>query len=180
MVEDKQLVWKLRLADTDALRKIYIKYKNTMFTTAYSILNDSSAAEDVLHDVFVSFARIAPKFHLYGSLRNYLVTCTVNRCRDMLRSKMYRAKEVLSAKSQDTDENNPQTETIKKEYADILTDALADVPLPQREVITMHLHNGLKFREIADIQKVSVSTVQGRYRYGMEKLRTALNGQIEQ
>ena len=61
MFEDKQLVWKLRLGDKDALRTIYTKYKDTMYTTAYSILNDSAAAEDALQDVFVNFARTASK-----------------------------------------------------------------------------------------------------------------------
>ena len=180
MFEDKQLVWKLRLGDMDALRKIYTRYKDTMYTTAYSILNDSAAAEDVLQDVFVSFARIAPKFHLYGSLKNFLSTCAVNRCRDMLRSKMYKSVEIERSKKKSLIENNPEDQAIKTETQDSLAEALMKVPLAQREVIALHLYSDLKFRQIADIQKVSVNTVQGRYRYGLEKLRAVLDGQIEE
>ena len=89
MLEDRQLVSKMKNGDTDALRKIYQKHKDDLFTVAMSLLRDTDAAEDVLHDVFVSFARAVKKLHLYGSLKNYLITCVLNRSRDMLRSKMY-------------------------------------------------------------------------------------------
>jgi len=36
----------------------------------------------------------------------------------------------------------------------------------------------LTFKEIARIQDVSISTVQGRYRYGIDKLRSLLNGEL--
>jgi len=42
------------------------------------------------------------------------------------------------------------------------------------------IHNpiGLKLKDIAKLQNVSISTAHGRYRYGMDKLRTLLNGEI--
>lgn len=179
MLENKQLIYKLRHGDKNALRRIYEKYKDAMYAVAYSLLNEPAAAEDVLHDVFVNFARIAPRFRLYGSLKNYLITCVLNRSRDMFRSKMYRIVEVERARSKPAEGTNPQQQAIETEHENILTQALTNVPQPQREVIILHLHGGLKFREIADIQDVSINTVQGRYRYGLEKLRSILSGQIQ-
>jgi DNA-directed RNA polymerase specialized sigma24 family protein len=43
----------------------------------------------------------------------------------------------------------------------------------------LHLKGGLKFREIAKLQCVSVSTIHGRYRYGLDKLRSLLNSEVE-
>jgi DNA-directed RNA polymerase specialized sigma24 family protein len=37
----------------------------------------------------------------------------------------------------------------------------------------------MTFRQIAKIQNTSINTIQGRYRYGMDKLRSILNGEIE-
>jgi len=51
---------------------------------------------------------------------------------------------------------------------------MAELPVEQREVITLHLHAGLTFREIALQLGLSINTVQSRYRYGIEKLRTLL------
>ena len=59
------------------------------------------------------------------------------------------------------------------------SDALARLPYEQREVVLLHLQTGLKFREIADVQRVSAKTTESRYRYGIERLRFLLNGQVE-
>ena len=36
----------------------------------------------------------------------------------------------------------------------------------------------MKFREIADSQNVSINTIQSRYRYGLERLRSLLDGKV--
>src|SRR3972149_3444787 len=140
MLEDKQLVLKLKGGGTEALHRIYLKYKDELFTIAMSLLRESNAAEDVLHDVFVSFARAAKRFRLYGSLKNYLITCVLNRSRDMLRSKMYQVIEIKRTKPADSNTNNPLDEVISAEQLDLLEEALEKIPLAQREVIVLHLH----------------------------------------
>ena len=57
MFEDALLVWRCKRGSKEAMRGIYEKYRNGLLTLARSILNDREAAEDILHDVFVSFAR---------------------------------------------------------------------------------------------------------------------------
>jgi hypothetical protein len=36
----------------------------------------------------------------------------------------------------------------------------------------------MTLRQIAGLQKTSISTINGRYRYGIEKLRSLLNNQV--
>ena len=55
MLQDKLLIWKFNRGDVDALRYIYEKYKDDLVTLAAALLTDVSSAEDVVHDVFVSF-----------------------------------------------------------------------------------------------------------------------------
>ena len=57
-------------------------------------------------------------------------------------------------------------------------DALGQLPYEQREVILLHLHSGLTFREIAGARKMSINTVQSRYRYGLQKMRSFLNSEV--
>jgi RNA polymerase sigma-70 factor (ECF subfamily) len=56
--------------------------------------------------------------------------------------------------------------------------AMGKLPEEQREAIVLRVHGGLKFREIAVVQGVSLKTVQSRYRYGLDRLRTLLNGEV--
>lgn len=177
MLEDKLLIFRLKRGDEQALRQIYEKYKDTLLTIATSLLQDGGEAEDVLHDVFVSFAEGIRRFHLYGSLKNYLISCLVNRARDVYRKKMYQVVGLDSTGPIRADSNSPTEAVIGDEEAQLLTEALAQLPAQQREVIILHLQGGMKFREIADMQEVSINTVQGRYRYGLDKLRSILDGE---
>ena len=49
---------------------------------------------------------------------------------------------------------------------------------PLREVVVLRLCSGMRFQAIARMQGVSINTVQGRYRYGLDKLKTLLNGKL--
>ena len=60
-----------------------------------------------------------------------------------------------------------------------LVDALVTLPYEQREVIVLHLQGDLTFREIAVVQGMSINTVRSRYRYGIDSLRSMLNGEVE-
>ena len=82
MLEDKILVFRFNRGSKDALRRIYEKYKDDSLGLAVALLNDISLAEDVVHDVFVSFAQSAGTFNLTGSLKSYLSACVANRARD--------------------------------------------------------------------------------------------------
>jgi RNA polymerase sigma-70 factor (ECF subfamily) len=57
--------------------------------------------------------------------------------------------------------------------------AMVQLPYEQREAIILHLQSGMRFRAIAAIQGVSINTIQSRYRYGLDKLRSLLNIEVE-
>ena len=61
----------------------------------------------------------------------------------------------------------------------IVTRALEELPIEQREVVVLHLQADMTFRRIASMLGLSINTVQSRYRYGMEKLRILMNGELE-
>jgi RNA polymerase sigma-70 factor (ECF subfamily) len=75
--------------------------------------------------------------------------------------------------------NEPDQSVICGEESRQLNDAIAQLPDEQREVIILHLKGEMKFREIARLQGASISTIQGRYRYGLDKLRSLLDGEVE-
>jgi len=86
-MEDKLLVLKCKRGSRSALGRIYEKYRNDLLILAITLLNETGAAEDVVHDVFVSFVKSVEKFRLTGSLKGYLLTCVANRARNVNRIK---------------------------------------------------------------------------------------------
>lgn len=174
MLDEKRLIRELKQGSKDALCQIYMEYKDILLTIAASMLHDSHKAEDVLHDVFVSFAANIVNIQLRGSLKSYLTASVVNRVRDMYRKKKHHLVELEKAGQLAENSDGPARSVEFSEDAGRLINALARLPLEQRETIILHLNAAMKFKEIAQIQKIPLSTVQGRYRYGLEKLREIL------
>jgi RNA polymerase sigma-70 factor (ECF subfamily) len=143
------------------------------------LLHDTHAAEDVLHDVFVMFAENTKQLQIRTSLKNYLTTCVVNRVHDEFRRRQKRMIEPDKTGGLSSDVNCPVSRIVADEKSQLLANALAAIPLEQREVIVLHLTGQLKFKEIARMQQTSISTVHGRYRYGLKKLSTILDGALE-
>jgi RNA polymerase sigma-70 factor (ECF subfamily) len=178
-MEDAILIWRLKRGNVDALGRIYEKYESDMLAVAINLLGNRHTAQDILHDVFVGFAESAHKLSIYGSLRSYLITCTLNRCRDWhrsLRQTLASMPPDFPAASTDLD---PANRIIADETAFRLAAAMAELPIDQREVILLHIRGGMRFNAIAKQLNVSINTVQSRYRYGLQKLRSLLNGEVE-
>jgi len=175
MLQDKLLVIKCRCGSKDAMCRIYGKYKDFLLTLAKSLVGQQETAEDIVHDVFVNFARSIEKFRLTGSLKGYLATCVSNLARDRIRSRTRQAAIVESMSANDCGSENPGQSLIEAEEILRLRKALEQIPYEQREVILLHIQGGLKFREIADSQRQPLGTIHGRYRYGIDKLRSLLN-----
>jgi RNA polymerase sigma factor (sigma-70 family) len=179
MIEDELLKWRFKIGSRDALQRIYEKYLNYLLTLAMALLNDAAAAEDVVHDVFVSFAESTESFKLKGNLRSYLTTCVVNRSRDRIRVNQRKPSSLDGTELISLDSDGPDQAIISSEQAQRLNLAIARLPDEQRQVIVLRLKGQMKFRNIAELQGTSINTIQGRYRYGLDKLRSILNGEVE-
>ena len=180
MLEDKLLLWRFKRGSREAFRLIYQKYADGLLTLAANLLNDKVDAEDVVQDVFISFVKSVQKFHLRGSLKGYLTICVVNRSRDYIRKNRRRqALTVNQAQRATTDVKNPVELVICSEQLQKLSRAVAELPYEQREVIVLRLHGEMRFKTIAKLKNISIKTAQSRYRYGLDKLRSILKGEVK-
>jgi RNA polymerase sigma-70 factor (ECF subfamily) len=175
MLEDRRLLNRLRCGDRDALRLIYEKYKTDMFTVAVSLLHDRHAAEDCLQDVLADFVETARSLVIRRNLKGYLVSWVANRARDHLRKKPAQLDCAAQQPSCPAASSDPVGQAINNEQSRRVLAAVANLPYEQREVFVLHVQAGLKFREIAKLQDVSIKTVLSRYRYGIKKMQTLLD-----
>ncbi|MHC4326099.1 MAG: sigma factor-like helix-turn-helix DNA-binding protein, partial [Planctomycetota bacterium] len=74
--------------------------------------------------------------------------------------------------------SGPELSAVCGEELQQLSHAMAQLPYEQKEVVMLHLHGGMMFKQIAKSQQVSINTVQSRYRYALEKLRSLMNYEI--
>jgi len=180
MLEDKVLLWKLKRGSSVALERIYNKYETYLVTVATALLNNTHAAEDVLHDFFISFVQSADRIKLNGNLKSYMAVCVANLARNKMKKTR---REPAALNDNDTIESTalgPDLLTIQKEQTAILNRALSQLPYEQKEVIVLHLQGNMKFTHIAKLRSTSVNTIRSRYRYGLDKLRSHLNSKVTQ
>ncbi len=176
---DKLLVLRCKLGSKDALGHIYEKYKKDLFVLAVTLLNETSAAEDVVHDVFLSFVRTIEKFQLTGSLKGYLLTCVANRVRNVNKAKNQQSIEAAPEELVRSGLNEPLRSIICNEQLQQLRSTMAQLPYDQREVIMLHYQAQMTFKTIAKLLGISVNTAKSRYRYGLDKLRLILNDEVK-
>lgn len=189
-MEDKLLVVQCKRGSREALTRIYDKYKTDLLLLAMALLNDKSAAEDVLHDVFLSFVRHLDGFRLTGSLKGFLLTCVANGARNWNKAERRRAGRGLAASSTDSTgakatgpdtaacgANSPLESLECNEQLERLGTAMAELPFEQREVVMLHLQASMTFRAIAKAHGISANTAKSRYRYGLDRLRSILDGE---
>ena len=78
-----------------------------------------------------------------------------------------------------SDCDGPERLVISAEQSEHIEKAIAELPYQQQEVIILHLQSGMRFKAIAESQGVSINTIQSRYRYGLDKLRSLLNIEVD-
>jgi len=178
MLDDRLLLWKFKHGSSESLERIYNKYETYLITVATALLNNTHAAEDVLHDFFVSFVTSADKIKLKGNLKAYLATCVANLARNRIKREQLEPAALDDNDSIESAALRPDLQAIQKEETTILNRAMSHLPYEQREVVVLHLQGNLKFTQIAKMRSTSVNTIRSRYRYGLEKLRSELNGEV--
>lgn len=181
MLDDKILMTQWNQGDPRALRRIYDKYKHRLVTLAAALLFDKTAAEDVVHDLFARLLEKRQQIRIAANLKSYLTCGVANGARNINRKQAHIRARSLDAEATDPQSAHPPPELFvsQQEENRKLTAALSQLPYEQREVILLRHYSGLRFKAIADLQETSINTVQGRYRYGMEKLRSLVNGEMQ-
>jgi RNA polymerase sigma-70 factor (ECF subfamily) len=158
-----------------ALRRIYEKYKEDLFTIAVSLIADKHLAEDCLQDVFVHLAEAAGRIKVHNNLKGYLAGAVVNRARDRLRRESRQIDCPVDELQFEEVTHRPDEQVISDEQMSALLRAIAKLPIEQREVFVLYTQGAMSFRQIAGQQRVSIRTAHSRYRYAINKLRVLLN-----
>jgi RNA polymerase sigma-70 factor (ECF subfamily) len=146
----------------DDARELYERHGRALLAYACALLRDPSAAEDVLHQVFLNVLR--GKAAIDGEPARYLFRAIRNTALNHIRGQ---SREVeLAGAGVWLESPDGSTETSLA-----LQSALGTLPAEQREVVVLKIWGQLTFEEAADVVGVSPNTAASRYRYGLDRLR---------
>ncbi len=157
---------------TESLAALYEAYASGLLAFLCGRLKDASAAEEVLHDVFLAYHRqaarttiAAPKAYLYAAAQRMSINllrrnALAARARDRLAAQAA----FVTAPGADPFDANAAREALSRLDSD------------ERDVLTMRIYGELSFQEIAGILETSIQTVSRRHASGIAALRRALEG----
>lgn len=160
----------------EALAEAYRRHGGAVFALARRVLNDATAAEEVVQEVFLRLWNQPDKFDPgRGSLRSYLLAQTHGRSVDQLRSETSRRKrEERDARSTAEAGYDIEHEVWDLAVADRVREALGELPDDERRAIELAYFAGHTYREVAVLLDAPEGTVKSRIRTGLKRLRGGL------
>jgi RNA polymerase sigma-70 factor (ECF subfamily) len=174
-VPDSALVERIMAGDEGALAALYDRYAGMLFAMLVRILRDTSAAEEVLQDLFLQLWRGASRFDASrGSLAAWLLVIGRNRALSRLRGKG--RHEILADSEEFSIEAVPSSGNLEDEVARMqlmerLRGAMAALPQEQREAVELAYFEGMTQTEIAARVGCPLGTVKSRVRAAMQTLK---------
>jgi RNA polymerase sigma-70 factor (ECF subfamily) len=161
-------VQRAKSGDREAIRYLYIRYANNVYSYVASMLRDHHAAEDVTQQVFAKLPDSLQRYEDRGApFLSWLVRLARNAAIDQLRSsRATPVAEPMVAEGADDGSSRDRRE--------ILRTALAGLPEDQREIIVLRHLGGLAPAEIAARLGRSESAVNGLHHRGRRALRAEL------
>ncbi len=151
---------------------LYQRHRLHLVRLATLLVDDQAAAEDVVHDAFLSLQRHAGRLRDPEAAIGYLRTSVVNGSRSALRRRQTARRHLLHVREQWAQPAD-QTVLLAAEQVAVL-DALRQLPRRQREVLTLRYWSELSEAEIAAALGISHGSVKGYASRGMSTLEQLL------
>ena len=169
----------LRVAEGDqvAFARLYDMLSPRAFGLILRVLVDRSQSEEVLQEVFLeiwqSAARFAPN---KGQGRSWVLTIAHRRAVDRVRSAQASTDRDVRAGFRDMDvaHDGVAEEVELRIEGQRVSEALATLPDPQREAITLAYFGGYSQSEIAALVGAPLGTIKTRMRDGLSRLRVEM------
>lgn len=171
---DMKLVARIRVRDQQAMSDLYDRYAKVVYAVAMRVLKDTSAAEDVMQEVFMQLWTNPDAFDASrGSLGPWLAVISRHRCIDKIRKRKPETdiENVVIASGLDL-----RDETERKLMVEKARKVMEEMNPDQQEALEMAFFEGLTHTEIAEKTGEPLGTIKTRIRSALRQLRDKLGG----
>ncbi len=176
----------LKKGDESTLEKAMALLQQTVFAFGVRVCGHREDAEDTMQEVLLKAIPYLPKFDNSSALAKWLYTVAKNRCLMSRRKSKFAPKQELSLDELMPDRHElesldressltPESETLRREQAQRLREAVRAVPPHYRIVIVLRDMEGLTDEEVAEITGLRPGTVRIRLHRARLFVRRELN-----
>jgi RNA polymerase sigma-70 factor (ECF subfamily) len=179
-MEDKDLVQLSQKGDDEAFGILVTKYKTKVFNLAYSVTQNQEMADDLAQEIFIKTYVAIPKFRFNSQFGTWLYRISVNHIRDFLRKKGKMKEISLEDVSEsriphDNEALKREKETENEQRRKLVFKVIKTLPEKYGIILTLRDIQGIPYREIANILKVSPGTVDSRLHRARKILRKKIS-----
>ncbi|WP_353399592.1 sigma-70 family RNA polymerase sigma factor [Hydrogenophaga sp. 5NK40-0174] len=182
---DDELLHAYAKGDPSAFEQLYERHAGVLWRFVLRSVQEPGLAEELAQDVWIAVIEKAGQFESRSAFRTWLLSIAHHRIVDHWRR--HRPHVSLDA---DADEGRGWAEKLvaesgfgpvrqlqSREQGQALLDALAALPIEQREAFVLQAEGGLSVADIASVTKVPHETAKSRLRYARAQLRKVLEDQ---
>ena len=190
--DEPALIARAQGGDLSAFDALVLRHQQMVYAVALRMLNNADDAQEIAQDAFVRAYRGIGTFRQEAKLSTWLVSITMNLCRNRRRW-WARRRQVIVASLDDPVETGEGTmaqevadpapgpvETAqRRELQQQLAQTLQLLEEPYRSVIVLRDIQGYSYEEIAQMLHCRVGTVKSRINRARLQLRALLDGTIQ-
>jgi RNA polymerase sigma factor (sigma-70 family) len=183
---EADLIQRAAKGDEVAFAELIGQHQDLIFRLCLRWLPDVDDAREATQDTFIKAYFAIPRYRAEGKFSTWLYRIALNQCRDRLKSKENRKVKLTSPLPQSTGSTElvchrpaPDEAAASAGDREKLLRAIDELPIKFREVVILCGLEGLTQEECAEILKISVRAVEGRFYRARKILAEKLSGILE-
>lgn len=183
-MDESALIQAARQGDLEAFNQMVLVYQDRVYTQAYRVMGEHSAAEDAAQEAFISAYR---KLHTYrgGSFIAWLLRIATNACYDELRRRKRRPTTPLEPETDDGETfdsphwladsgESPEAALQRTELAEAIQRCLNELAPDFRMAIVLIDIQGLDYNEAATVIEKPLGTIKSRLARARQRMQACL------
>lgn len=172
---NNSIIEKAKKGDVVAFNKLIKLWFKRIFNFCFKYFGDHDLAMETTQKTFIALHKHLPKLRENDRLKYWLYKVALNHCHEEERKKKNKVFFSLYKNNEAHDQPDiyyhPERAINTVEKQKWLENLLSTLPEDQRTVVIMKEYEDMKFREIAEVLKISENTVKSRLYYGLNSLR---------
>ena len=180
---DSVLIDRYKSGNSFSFETLFLRHKQRIFSYINSKTIDIDVSNDILQETFIKVFSLVKtgKYNEQGKFLPWVLRISHNLVMDHFRA----------IKRSKLNYNNNMNQVFSKLYVEesikenniisdntlskILTEMIDQLPESQKQIVKLRFYENLTFKEIAEINNISINTALGRIRYSINNLRKKMN-----
>jgi len=174
-VSGRTVIERVVSGEQAALAELYDAHAPRLRRFARTLVGESAAAEDLVHEVFVALPRALRRFRGDGELGSFLLSIAANKARNHVRHAMRDRAALVRARAEPVEHGlSPEHAVQNDELRSALNRALDGLPLKQRLAFVLCDVESMGSEQVAAVLGVPAATVRTRLHHARAALRAEL------